>query len=214
MPSPPPSPFAEHAPEHAADVGLPRLSLEATAFTRAQLIRPEAPQVALAGRSNVGKSSLINALAGQKNLARVSAAPGKTRSINYYSAAGSPGYLVDLPGYGYAKCSQAERKTWAALLDYYFRNTPGLRGLLLLLDARLPPQKSDTDLLAFAFSLALPVTPVLTKTDKCKKRELAATANAWEALVGKGTLRYTSATGKTGILELWQAIAAMLGQAG
>lgn len=184
---------------------FPSLELEATAFTKPQLIRPLSPQLALAGRSNVGKSSLINALAGKRNLAKVSATPGKTRSVNYYRIGNTPSCLVDLPGYGYARCGRDEREKWAALTEHYLRNTPGLRGLILLLDARLPPQKPDAELLAFAVSLGLPVLPVLTKTDKCSKRELAASTRAWRALLDGEPIGTSSRT-RDGIASLWTAI--------
>jgi GTP-binding protein len=188
------------------------LRLEATAFTRAQLIGPEAPQLAMAGRSNVGKSSLINALAGRRALAKVSATPGKTRSVNYYRLGEGESYLVDLPGYGYAKCSQAERAKWAALLEHYLRQSRGLRGLILLLDSRLPPQSADRELLAFAASLRLDVVPVLTKADKCNKKELAVCVRAWSAHVDPQSLLITSAADKKGLADLWEAILARLGE--
>ena len=128
----------------------PTLTLEATTFNKPQLQeqlsvleqRQEA-QIALAGRSNVGKSSLVNALARRKQLAKISATPGKTRSINFYRVAPDGFSLVDLPGYGYAKCSQEERKSWAKLIEYYLTNTPTLKALALLLDCRIPPQALD-----------------------------------------------------------------------
>lgn len=203
MPSPESPPSLSPA---SSSLVWPTLTLEATAFTQAQLIRSDAPQMALAGRSNVGKSSLVNALAGRKSLAKVSATPGKTRSVNYYLIGQGPAFLVDLPGYGYAKCGKEEQARWAALLEYYFRSTPGLAGLILLLDSRLSPQKADKDLLAFATSLSLPVIPVLTKSDKCGKKELAACERAWSALVDGTSLIATSSVGKKGISELWQAI--------
>ncbi len=185
---------------------FPALTLAATAFTKGQLICPEAPQAALAGRSNVGKSSLINALAGRKSLAKVSAAPGKTRSANYYHIGETGAYLVDLPGYGYARCSRAERDRWAGLIQEYLKSTPGLRGLILLLDARLQPQKADLELLAFAASCSLVVLPVLTKTDKCSKKEAAACARAWGTHLDQGSLVLTSAKDRTGLEKVWEAV--------
>jgi GTP-binding protein len=182
------------------------LSLAATAFTQSQLIDPAAPQAALVGRSNVGKSSLINALARRKSLAKISAAPGKTRSINYYRLESTRGYLVDLPGYGYARCSQGERDKWARLASWYFCNTPGLRTLFLLLDARLPPQKSDKELVLFASTLSLPLLPVLTKADKCSGRELRNCADAWKKFLGQKDIPATSALEKTGISALRECI--------
>ena len=197
------------APGTRPDV-RPALLLEATAFTRGQLIHPEAPQVALAGRSNVGKSSLINALAGRKALAKVSATPGKTRSINYYRVDKTDAYLVDLPGYGYAQCSQEERNKWAELLRHYLKDTPGLRALALLLDSRLLPQKADKELLAFAASLSLPVLPVLTKADKCGKKELDSCRRAWEPFLEGHALVISSARNKRGLDDLWQALLRLL----
>ncbi len=189
----------------------PALILEATSFTLGQLIHPEAPQVALAGRSNVGKSSLINALANRKSLAKVSATPGKTRSVNYYRVDKTDAFLVDLPGYGYAQCSQAERNKWAELLQHYLKETPGLRSLFLLLDSRLPPQKLDRELLAFAESLSLPVLLVLTKADKCNKKELDACTRAWEALAGHEKILITSASQrKRGLDDLWRELLGLL----
>lgn len=186
------------------------LALAATAFTREQLICPQAPQIALAGRSNVGKSSLINALAGRKGLAKTSAVPGKTRSINYYRLDPEMRFLVDLPGYGYARCGQAERLSWTNLLDVYFRNTPGLNALLLLLDARLPPQASDRKMAAFAGSLGLRLVPVLTKTDKCARRELAQTLRSWRTVTGERDPLCVSAKDKTGVELLRQRICCLL----
>ena len=95
----------------------PTLTLETTAYTIEQLARMPQAQIALAGRSNVGKSSLVNALAGRKALAKVSSTPGKTRSVNYYHVDPDGFYIVDLPGYGYARCSQQERQKWGELLE-------------------------------------------------------------------------------------------------
>ena len=189
---------------------LPALLLEATAFTRGQLVHADAPQIALAGRSNVGKSSLVNALAGRKALAKVSATPGKTRSVNYYRLQGTEAFLVDLPGYGYAKCSHEERKKWGELLQYYFQNTPGLKSLVVLLDARLSPQKADRELIAYASGLGLPLLAVLTKADKCSKKELAGTLRAWEPLTGKDALMVTSSRNRAGIKEFSSHIASLL----
>lgn len=206
---------AQNGPEQAGKEGSAEsggrytLFLEVTAFTKGQLIAPDAPQVALAGRSNVGKSSLVNALAGRKGLAKVSATPGKTRSINYYRINAGGAFLVDLPGYGYAKCSKEERNKWAALMDHYFRKTPGLAALALLLDARLAPQQADREMLHFARSLGLPVIPVLTKADKCSKKKLAVCIHAWEALLDQGAVIVaTSAEKKSGLDELWRRMAA------
>ena len=108
------------------------LELVRTAYTTGQIPEFDLPQIAMAGRSNVGKSSLINALAGRKKLAKVSASPGKTRSVNFYLVQPWNFYLVDLPGYGYARASHEERRHWALVLEKYLSDTRELRGLALL----------------------------------------------------------------------------------
>ena len=136
----------------------PELILEATAYTIDQLIHRNVPQIALAGRSNVGKSSLINALARRRALAKVSATPGKTRSVNYYRVSPYDFCLVDLPGYGYARAGHAEREEWARLLERYLKECQQLRSLILLIDSRLEPQKLDLQLAGYAKSIGRPTT--------------------------------------------------------
>ena len=163
------------------------LELEATAYVTGQLPNYDRPQIALAGRSNVGKSSLINALAGRKNLARVSAQPGKTRSVNFYRVLPQGYYLVDLPGYGYARASHEERRQWAQTLEAYIGGDRHIRALALLLDCRLTPQRLDLDLAAFAAS-----------------RE-------WLERLGTAPI-VTSAARRQGMDKLWRALdAAALG---
>jgi GTP-binding protein len=128
-----------------------------------------APQFVIAGRSNVGKSSLINTLANRKSLAKTSSTPGKTRSINLYWMPALGGYLVDLPGYGYAKRSKSERELWARLVDRYFQlNLPQVRGVMVLIDSRLQPQQIDLELVNSLKARQIPILPVLTKVDKTK----------------------------------------------
>ncbi len=159
------------------------LKLEKTAYTRGQLQAEDLPQIALAGRSNVGKSSLINCLAGRKKLARTSSTPGKTRSINFYLALPDKFYLVDLPGYGYARCSQKEREKWALLIQAYLMNNAGLRAVVLLLDARVPPQAMDLELARYVSSLQIRLLPVLTKTDKCSQKQIRLVLDQWRKLL-------------------------------
>ncbi len=184
---------------------LPTLELETTAFTFDQLAHKDVPQLALAGRSNVGKSSLVNALANRRKLAKVSSTPGKTRSVNYYRVQGHDFYLVDLPGYGYARANHKEREKWARLLERYLKECRALKGLVLLVDSRLEPQALDLGLLEFARGLNLDVLPVLTKADKCRQREIAARSRQWGELAGKRPV-VTSASSKLGIPELWKAL--------
>lgn len=187
----------------------PTLVLETTAFTLDQLKQAEAPQLALAGRSNVGKSSLINALAGRKQLAKTSATPGKTRSVNYYRVQPDNFFLVDLPGYGYAKCSKAEQERWARLIEQYLVQTPALRGLVLLLDCRLPPQKPDLAMLAFAAANGIGLVPVLTKADKCTRAERQKRQKEWTALLPSPPI-VTSSAAKEGMDAVWAAMRAMV----
>ena len=184
------------------------LALEATAYTMDQLLALHEAQIALAGRSNVGKSSLINALAGRKKLAKVSATPGKTRSVNFYRVEPQNFYLVDLPGYGYAKASHEERRKWAKLLERYLTDCKTLKELALLLDCRLPPQKIDLELASFARACRLPLLPVLTKADKCNQRERVSRQREWQNLLAVRPL-LTSSSSRLGMEELWRALTAI-----
>ncbi len=188
----------------------PQLILEKTAYTIDQLLSTETPQLALAGRSNVGKSSLINALACRRKLAKVSSTPGKTRSVNYYRVSPWDFCLVDLPGYGYARANHAEREKWARLLERYLKECPTLKGLVLLIDSRLSPQTLDLNLMEYARSLSLPILPVLTKADKCRQRELAARSAEWQKLTGVKPV-ITSSSSRFGIQDLWKALLRQVG---
>lgn len=186
----------------------PELILEVTAYTLDQLPRIPVPQVALAGRSNVGKSSLINTLAGRKALAKISSTPGKTKSVNFFRCGEAGLYLVDLPGYGYAKQSKAERAKWAKLIERYLSQTPELQAVALLLDSRLPPQQLDIDLAGYVRELGLTLIPVLTKADKGKQREREQVRSQWSGLLGgEKALFFSSKTGK-GKDALWARLLA------
>ncbi len=197
--------FAKQALLSSSESMNPTLVLETTAYTLEQLQHDSRPQVALAGRSNVGKSSLVNALAGRKQLAKTSGTPGKTRSVNYYLADPDNFLLVDLPGYGYARAAKTERENWGRLIERYLVSAPSLRGLLLLLDCRLPPQQSDLALLAFAAANAIPVLPVLTKADKCSRKEQLSRQREWAVHLPRLPL-LTSSLKRAGMDALWQAL--------
>ena len=128
------------------------------------------PEYVFIGRSNVGKSSLINRIMGRKNLAHVSSKPGKTQSINYYMINDS-WYLVDLPGYGYAKSSKSERKAWRRMILNYLEKRETLMCTFLLIDGNIPYQKSDREFMAWMGEKGLPFVIVYTKNDKSKSRE-------------------------------------------
>ena len=179
--------------------------LEKTIYTIDQLGEMPLPQLALAGRSNVGKSSLLNKLTGRKNLAKTSSTPGKTRSLNFYRVSPEEFYLVDLPGYGYARCSKSERDKWAALITRYLRDNARLFGVIALLDSRLPPQALDIDLITYIKSQGIEVFPVMTKADKCKQPVRHANQAAWQRLLGteKPPMLISSHSGMN-IDKLWQ----------
>jgi len=126
---------------------------------------PTLPEVAFAGRSNVGKSSLLNRLVGRKKLARVSNTPGRTREVNFFKVNGTF-VLVDLPGYGYARVSKDQRAAWRPLIESYLSGSPQLRGIVHLLDARHDPTSEDVEMLNFLAELGVPTIIVLTKIDK------------------------------------------------
>ena len=139
-----------------------------TVGTHKQFPRDMRPQVALSGRSNVGKSSLINTLLGRKNLARVSSAPGKTITINYYDIDGKI-YLVDLPGYGYAKRSKDSKRAWSTLTEEYFTKNPCrdmIKLVIQLIDIRTGPTEDDILMINWLIDNGVEFVVVATKTDK------------------------------------------------
>jgi GTP-binding protein len=131
----------------------------------------ELPEVAFAGRSNVGKSSLLNRLVRRKAFARVSNTPGRTREINFFKVNGAF-VLADLPGYGYAKVSKTRKSEWLPLIEGYLRLSPALRGVVQLLDVRHSPSEEDLQMLDFLADIGAPTVVVLTKIDKLRAREL------------------------------------------
>ena len=128
------------------------------------------PEIAFAGRSNVGKSTLINLLSEQKALAKISSTPGKTQRLQFFCY-DERLLLVDLPGYGYAKASRSAREEWSQAIDRYLNERASLRLLLLLLDIRRTPSDEDLSLVSWAKEKALPLLPVFTKTDMLSKAE-------------------------------------------
>lgn len=143
------------------------VSFEFAAGTVKQLPESTLPEVVFSGHSNVGKSSLINKLVQRKALARVSAQPGKTATINFYRL---PEFrLVDLPGYGYAKVSKSEKERWAALVEGYLSAQRNIRLIVQIIDIRHKPTKDDYDMLNFLYQSNAPFVIVLTKKDKLKK---------------------------------------------
>ena len=152
-------------------INLQKAEFILSAASPKDFIRDELPQVAFAGRSNVGKSSVINRLLNRKNLARVGAAPGKTTHINYFNI-DRAFYLVDLPGYGYAKVSMAERARWAKLIEGWFADTSLMTLGILLVDARHKPTADDKVMSDFFLTTQKPYVVVANKLDKLKKSEV------------------------------------------
>ncbi len=134
-----------------------------------QLIPSDLPEVAFSGRSNVGKSSLLNRLMNRKSLARVSSMPGKTVTINFFKLDSCR--LVDLPGYGYAKVSNDEKKRWSELMETYFSSGRDIRLVVQLIDMRHAPSKQDIDMIEYMVECKIPFVLALTKADKLNKTE-------------------------------------------
>lgn len=137
--------------------------------TASQLEQSDLPEFCFSGRSNVGKSSLINKLVNRKALARVSGKPGKTVTVNFYRADAIR--IVDLPGYGYAKVPFAERDRWSDLMEGYFKSGRDIRMVFALIDMRHPPTDHDMAMLDFLYQMEMPYTVVLTKSDKLNRGE-------------------------------------------
>ncbi len=142
---------------------------EASYGTAGQLPLSELPEIAFSGRSNVGKSSLINKFFGRKNLAKVSSVPGKTTTVNFFRVENIR--FADLPGYGYAKRSDAEKKRWAELMESYFRTDRNIKLVVQLLDMRHPPSQDDITMINFIKAAAYPFIIVFTKCDKLNKTQ-------------------------------------------
>lgn len=173
---------------------------------------PEVPEIAFSGRSNVGKSSLLNALTGRNSIARTSVTPGRTQELNFFEV-GEPVQirLVDMPGYGFAKAPPSVTEQWRRLVRDFLRGRVVLKRTLLLIDARHGIKPVDQDMMQMLDEAAVGYRVVLTKSDKIKASELAATVAATEAAARKRTAAYpqvhvTSSEMKLGIAELRAAI--------
>ena len=189
---------------------LNNVTLKITAGLPKQFPASPLPQIAFSGRSNVGKSSLINCLLGRKNLARVSGEPGKTITVNFYDLDGKL-YLVDLPGYGYAKRSPEEKKRWSALTDGYFTSNPNIGALKLviqLIDSRTGPTADDRDMLRYLAETGLPHIIAATKADKLNATETGNFLSGMgeDPLTAKIPLVLCSSKSGLGRDALWKAI--------
>ncbi len=186
---------------------------EFSAGVAGQLKPSTLPEIAFSGRSNVGKSSLINKLLQRKSLARVSATPGKTATINFYRV--DTMRLVDLPGYGYARVSDAERRRWADLIEGYFNDQRDLRLVLQLVDMRHPPSKDDYQMLNYLTDREIPFIIVLTKADKLNKAQrlqrLKALATELEDFEGVKIIPFSALTGE-GVADLREILDFVAGE--
>ncbi len=184
-----------------------------SATNMSQVPATELPEVAFAGRSNVGKSSLINALTGRKTLARTSNTPGRTRQVNFFDL-GRRLMIVDLPGYGFARAPKTKIAEWTALIEDYLRGRAQLRRVCLLVDARHGAKESDRQAMALLDQSAVPYQVVLTKCDKVKKKTLQSRMDGILSELSKHTAAHpnvlaTSSSKGTGLPELRAHLAAL-----
>lgn len=151
-------------------MNIHKAEIVTSAVEPAQYPNHSFPEIALAGRSNVGKSSFINRLLGRRNLVRTSSKPGKTRTLNFYNINDSF-YFVDVPGYGYAKVSKKERNKWGEMMEAYFETRQQLSIVVLIVDSRHRPTQEDQQMYEYVTYLSLPFIVVATKFDKVKRSE-------------------------------------------
>lgn len=170
---------------------------EASYGTIAQLPKPTTPEVSFVGRSNVGKSSLLNRLLGRKQLARVSSVPGKTANINFFDVDGVK--FVDLPGYGYAKVSHTEKQRWADLIGGYFEQERSFNLVISLVDIRREAQKLDLQMVDFLTEAELPFVVALTKADKITRNKQNQAAAALRSSFGLAQEQIIITSSETGI---------------
>ena len=170
---------------------------EASYGTIAQLPKPTTPEVSFVGRSNVGKSSLLNRLLGRKQLARVSSVPGKTANINFFDVDGAK--FVDLPGYGYAKVSHTEKQRWADLIGGYFEQERSFNLVISLVDIRHEAQKLDLQMVDFLAEAELPFVVALTKADKITRNKQNQAAAALRSSFGLAQEQIIITSSETGL---------------
>lgn len=159
-----------------------------------------APEIAIAGKSNVGKSSFINFMVNQSKLAKTSSEPGRTRLLNYFEINNGEYYFVDLPGYGYAKAPKGEKEKWGVLIENYLRTSQNLINVFVLVDIRHEPSDDDKMLINYLYSYHIPFTVIATKADKLSRsqQQKAKAVIAAALAIGQGDLLVTSAEKKTG----------------
>jgi GTP-binding protein len=203
-------------PHSTARTGNP-LIVKSTEFIKsatkpAHYPPPDLPEIAFAGRSNVGKSSLINVLVNRKNLVRTSNTPGRTQLINFFNVNGCFS-LVDLPGYGYAKVPLAVKREWGPMMETYLAKRESLRAVVLILDIRRTPTAEDRQMLEWLRSYGIVPILVVTKCDKVSKNERARQAGVIAAAlqVDKSEFSFFSALSREGTEGIWERIEGVLG---
>jgi len=185
-----------------------RVSLETVCGITSTLPDNKFPEIAFAGKSNVGKSSLINGLLNRKSLARTSATPGKTQTINFYNV-NDEMYLVDLPGYGYAKVSEAEKVKWGQLIERYLHNSKQLKAVFLLIDIRHEPSANDRMMYDWIVDMGYNPIIIATKLDKIKRSQIQKQMKLIKTtlnLVPGTVIIPFSATTKQGRDEIWELV--------
>jgi GTP-binding protein len=194
-----------HSPRDERVVIVTQAEFVVSAVSPQDFPRDGIPEVVLAGRSNVGKSSLINRLVGQRKLARTSATPGKTQSINFYRLNGSF-FFVDLPGYGYAKASKESSRKWRRLVEQYFQNRRTIVMVIQLVDSRIPPTHLDLELAEWLDALHLPRMIVATKVDKLSGNEKTVQLRTLSSAFSGAPVTPASALTGTGCKEIWKRV--------
>ena len=187
---------------------IKKVSLETVCGVTSTLPENQLPEVAFAGKSNVGKSSLINALMNRKSLARTSGQPGKTQTINFYNL-NDQIYLVDLPGYGYAKTAKRERELWGEMIERYLHTSDVLRAVFLLVDIRHAPSENDRQMFDWMKYMGFDPVVIATKLDKIKRsqkdKQLKLIRQGLDLVPGTVIIPYSSVT-KQGRDEIWELI--------
>lgn len=190
------------------------VNLETVCGITSRLPENEKLEVAFAGKSNVGKSSLINALMNRKSYARISATPGKTQTINFYNI-NEELYLVDLPGYGYAKVSEKEKAQWGKLVERYLHGSARLKAVFLLIDIRHVPSANDRMMYEWILDKGFQPIMILTKLDKLKRsqvqKQIKVVKEGLQLVPGTKVITFSSVT-KQGREEIWEVIESFLDQ--